>query len=715
MATGKPNPIAKNIEIILAIAGFLVFLLVLIISIIRVPSVSLEEISNLTTEYHNWLKEKQGEYVDVPEPVNLAEEHERLTVKPARLQELRGWCFNPYPVIVLPKSKEDAFFIGAARLTAEPGYNRVKLTVRLEDLDKRITRISALSKSEAMYPHLPPEKIKVEIYRGEKRPGAGEIRWEEKPSTARPSGEEGVFVLEDRRDINGVTELYYKADVSATVPFLNAEKLGTQEAGPELVPEEVPPKAALTNTDEEVLKVVTKSPWSVKVSPTWGGRKVTLTVVDLATGKKTPLQPLGPGEKIGDTTFRLINIIQTKRFVITTSGTISRIELEMAVWNRRTGGAFQDVGESKRDGKGKILVWTEDPLNPIGDNKRIIEKFTKYALEELAAVSGGLDLGGATFDYDDNFITNLLWRAVRTYPGGKGKKMKDAFGRVVKRYQYQPAPDKEPIKLIPYPFTEEINNDESLVLQIDPHGINQNRVSYFAEYSKRAGGVEENYTSGPYKVDITGYNPTAEDKVEELIRVIRSDVMEKHEKGVFARNTRPGLVSLGDAITYGRGPVISLLSKDDLGMDILVLVQYRDEHITEDPKLLEAPVTVKSKYVKPTVEPAPRGAEAEFKKKLYRNIVMSDKNPRYENIGDFVEKVKTDFDVEIVVDRSVKSIEGLDGIDFSVRLDDDNVQLSDLMPKAVDAFNDRLRVLDKEITKTVRYEIRDTDILLTTE
>jgi hypothetical protein len=357
-----------------------------------------------------------------------------------------------------------------------------------------------------------------------------------------------------------------------------------------------------------------------------------------------------------------------------------------------------------------VLAWTEDPFNPIGDNKRIIEKFTKYALEELAGVSGGLDLGGATFNYDDNFITNLLWRAVRTYPAKEEGKLTDAFGRVVKRYQYQPSPDKEPIKLIPYPFTE-VGKDESLVLQIDPHDINQNRVSYFAEYSRRTGGGEENYTSGPYKVDITGYNPTAEDKVGELIRVIRNDVKEKHTEGVFAGNTRTGLVPLGDVITYIRSPVIGLLG-DDLGMDIRVLVQYRDENITEDPKLLEAPVTVKSKYVKPT-EPAPRGTEDKFKKKLYRNIVMSDRNLRYENICDLVKQVKDMFDVEIVVDSSVKSIEGLDGIDFSVMLDDDNVKLSDLMPKAVEAFNDRLRV--EKIDKTVKHEIRDTDILLTTE
>ncbi len=714
MATRKPNVVVGNIEVVLAIVGLLIFLIVLVVSISKVPPVSLKDAAGDERDFQEWYKKKQDENVDVPEPEKLVEELRRITGEPADVKvfrkEFQGWSSYPFPSMSLPKEKEKAYFIGTARLTAEPGFNKVTLTVALKDLKdgKEILRYSAVSGSRTPYPHLDASRIGVEVFRGKKRGDAAETRieWETAPMPALFREEEGVFVLEDSRDIEGVTELCYKARVKATEPFRDADKLSEDKNVPsrKLEPEEFEPRPALTPTGEEVLVVKTLSPWSVEVDQGWNGKKVTLTVIDHSAGKREKLTELGPGEKIGDTTFRLINIIDLRDFVVDLQGSITRIRLQMFVGNRLTAGEFKEVE----------VVWTADPFNPIDDNGQIIEKFARDAFAALSMAGGGLDIGGATFDYENNFITNLLWRAVNTYPAKKEGRLTNIFGDDIQRYQYQPEGEGKPVKLIPCKYTAGLKRDESLVVHIDPREVGKGRVTYFAEYGKKEGNAIRYFKSGPYQADVTGFDATAEDKVKELVDAISSDIERGLNAGAFARDDGAGLVDLGDVVIYRKLQAIGLLSNLS-ERPIKVIVQYRDENVKEGAKLLEAPVIKKKAYVKPA-RVKPSGSEkTEFMDKMGHKVVFGEKTPGYENIDALAAYVETHFEVKVTVDQSLRTND-LDKTGFSVTLDERNLTVEEFMERVVDSFNKELAAGEEpagKIRHKVRYE--RADILLTLE
>lgn len=703
MAARKPNPISQNIEAVLAIAGLAVLILVAVLSIAIVPSAPLEQINDEKREYERWYKAQQRKVTAAPAAEDLPGELDQITSEPLPAKPITGWHFDPYPAELVKKSKEDAYFLGAARLNAEPGFNKVKVTVQLEELNKKITRYSAMSGISAPYEHLDPGKVEAEIYRGWKNPGSEEIEWQQTPSKAGLEGE-GLFVLEDAGGIQGVTTLYYKAFVKAAEPFFNAYKLGADKPGPPLIAENVPPIPALTPTDQEVLKVVTLAPWSLDVPQTWSGGKIALKVIDHPAGETRELpQPLEAGDKIDETTFRLINIIYARRFIISMRGTISKIELKMEVGNRLTEGQFVAVPD---------VVWMEDPFRPAGDNAKIIEQFTRSALEALAQTQGGLDLGGATFDYENNFISNLLWRAVRTFPAEQEATMKDFFGREVKSYQYQRGGEGEPVALIPYNFTAGIGRNESLVLYLDPH-FKDDKITYFAVYGKKVGSDVKYSMSGPYDVVVSGFSDTGgEDKVERLATRISDDVSGKLKNGTFAVDTSPSLVSLGDVIIYKRKQAISLLG--DIGLDIKVVVQYRDENITQSPKLLEAPEIKKEKYAPPAADEILLSPEEmEFNKKLNQTFILNDKNPKYTDFDAFIADLEKTFEVKTVVDQSIMRIEGLDAIDFSLVLEQNEQSARRYVETAIKAFNDVLAL--KSRPERIKYVIRKTDMLFTLE
>ncbi len=717
MATRKPNVVVGNIEVVLAIVGLLIFLIVLVVSISKVPPVSLKDADKERRAFEEWYKKKQDENVDVPEPEKLVGELRRITGKPADVEvfrkEFRGWSPYPFPSMLLPKEREEAYFIGPALLTAEPGFDKVTLTVTLEDLrdGKEISRYSTVSGSLTPYPHLDASRIRVEVFRGKKRGDAagGRIEWETDLMPALFREEEGVFVLEDSRDIEGVTELCYKARVKATEPFRNADKLSKDEnvSSLKLEPEEFEPRPALTPTGEEVLVVKTLSPWSVEVDQGWNGKKVTLTVIYHRTGKDEKLPELGPGEKINGTTFRLINIIDLRDFVVDLQGSITRIRLQMFVGNRLTAGEFEEVE----------VVWTADPFNPIDDNGRIIEKFARDAFAALARAGGGLDLGGATFDYENNFIANLLWRAVNTYPAKKEGRLTNIFGDDIQRYQYQPEGEGKPVKLIPCKYTAGLKRDESLVVHVDPRKAGDGRVTYFAEYGKKEGNTIRYFKSGPYQVDrITGFDATAEDKVRKLVSAISSDIERGLNAGAFARDNGAGLVGLGDVVVYRKLQAIGLLSNLS-ERPIKVIVQYQDENLGEGAKLLEAPVIKKEAYVKPRrVEPSGSEKEkAEFMNKMGVRILFHERYPEYENIDALAAYVEKHFNVKVTVDQSLRT-DDLDKTGFSVTLDGTNLTVKEFMERVVDSFNKKLAAGEEPAGK-IRYEVRyeRADILLTLE
>jgi len=688
MATRKPSPIAKHIEIVISAAGLLVFLLVIVISVsklLSLPAASPQDVAQKSKAWESFYSKRKKTDVVVPPAADLGGELNAETRVYQPPQANVAWLFDVPPYIHLPMQAETAFFIGKALLTAEPGFNTVKVAVRFTEIDNTFDTQSPTTGAVEKYPHLPPDQLDVKIFRGEKTP-SGEINWGLEPYTAAPTAEKGVFAWDDTGRVKGVTELFYRAQAQSKQPFLDARQLKPGLPAP--APAQGQPVPIPTLKGEEVLAVTTLAPWSVDVAQNFVGTNVNITILDLRTQKQTVLNAVQAGDVLDDTTYRLINIINIKRFIITIHGNITKIELAMFVINAVDPQKVIDV---------PIPVWEADPLAPPADNAAIISDFTRQALDVLARVA--LNMGGGEFDYDNNFIANILWRAVLTYPPAESGKLKDALGREVRQCQFDPGGGASPVKLFPYVFTVGVDPKESVVLHIDP-ALKDGKVKYWVEYSKSEGANITTVVTGPYQTALPkDFNMSPSDKVKRLVdNVLSPDVQAKLKSGVFATavEPKPNLTPVGPVPLYDRTvPVDGIgATSDDIGMKaklgapMKVVIQYVDTNIPKGAKLLDAPIVPREKYV-PAAAPPPVAPVAEdvFNQNLAKRFVLPDKNPKYENIERAANVLSNNVPgIKVVLDQSVK-FEGWDKIAFTVQLDNNDVSVNEFLPKLIEAFN----------------------------
>jgi len=708
MATRKPNLVIKHLEIVISAVGLLVFLLVIIIGVVKLldmPPASPADVDRKSKAYENWYNKWKRTVVDVPRAADLAGE---LGVETEVYQKPQGsatWLFHTRPYVHLPKQREDAYFIGKAVLTAEPGFNTVKVTVRFTEIDNTFDTQSPTSGAVEKYPHLSPDQLDVKIFRGEKRPN-GEINWGLEPYSATPTAEKGVFTWEDTGRVKGVTDLFYKAQVQSKQPFLDAHQL--KPGLPVPAPAQGQPVPISTLKGEDVLAVTTLAPWSVDVAQNFVGANVNITIVDLRSQQKMSLNNVQAGDMLDDTTYRLINIINIKRLIITIHGNITKIVLEMSVINPATNGKLVDVPNP---------VWEADPLAPPPDNAAVIAAFTKRVFDELKDVAPTMH--GGEFDYDNNFIANILWRSVLTYPPPESGKLKDRLGREIQQCQYDPGGGAPPVKLFPYLFTEDVDSNESIVLHIDP-ALKDLKVKYWVEYSKSEGANVTTVMTGPYETALPrDFNMSPADKVKRLVDdVLSPDVRKKREKdrGVFAKavEPKPNLAPVGPVPLYDKTYLIDGIgaTSDEIGIKerfnatLTVVIQYVDTNIPTGAKLLDAPIIPREKYVRPAAPPPAAPAPEEvFRQKLATGFVLADKNPRYNNIEQAAQILSGVSGIKVILDQSVK-FEGWDGIAFNVHLDNTNVSVNDFLPKLIEAFNKAIEGNEKAGGKKLTREDR---------
>lgn len=705
MATRKPNLIVKHLEIVIACLGLLVFLIVCIVSMNKLFALytngqgkprflSVKEISDKSQEYERGYTEWKAKTVDIPKAADLSGELREDTVQPRKLSETDksadDYLFHETPYIHLPKQKEDAYYIGNALLTAQPGYNTVKVTVTLTDFvsDKKFQAVSPTTQKTEDFEHLDPGSIDVKIIRGTKK-ADGTIAWAPEPYSAVLSGQKGVFAWEDRGDIKGVTDLYYKATVQSKVAYVDAKKLPTDATAK--IPEEKDAIIALTEKGKDELAVTTLSPWVVRVSQIWNGANVEITIEDLEKGAKQTLNAMTAGNDLDDTTYRLINIISPTRFIITIQGNITKIELSMGVVNAATNGQSVAIAP---------VVWEADPFNALADNTAIIDAFVRQAFDALKA-GGKLNLGGAEFDYENNFIANILWRAILTYPMQETGKLADALGRQIQQYEYQPEGAPSPVKLIPFLFTEGVGEKESVVLHISPT-IKDGKVTYWVEYASNAGATPIPPTlSGPYEVQLSAnFDMSPADKLNRVINAkdgISARIRDGLKNKTFekAADPKPNFVAAGPISTYGASRLFDGIGTemDDLGMKtaigatLKVVIQHVDKKVLTGAKLMESPAIPREKYSPPPPTPKPEvKPEDEFAKKLAGMLVLSDKNPKYKNIGAVATFVSNASGVKIILDQTVQ-FEGWDQIAVNMQLDNTSINVNDFLAKLIEAFN----------------------------
>jgi len=704
MATRKPNLIVKHLEIVIACLGLLVFLIVCIVSMNKLFALytngqgkprflSVKEISDKSQEYERGYTEWKAKTVDIPKAADLSVKLSENTVLPQKPDtHADDFLFHETPYIHLPKQKEqDAYYIGNALLTAQPGYNTVKVTVTLTDSvsGKPFQAVSPTTQKTEDFSHLDPSLIDVKIFRGTKK-ADGTIAWAPEPYSAVLSGPKGVFVWEDRGDIKGVTDLYYKATVQSKQEYIDAKKLKADAPIP--AAEVGPVIAALNEKGKDELAVTTLSPWVVTVSQIWNGANVDITIEDLDAKTKQTLNAMTAGNDLDDTTYRLINIISPTRFIITIQGNITKIELSMGVVNAATNGQSKAIAP---------VVWEADPFNALADNTAIIDAFVKQAFDALKT-GGKLNLGGAEFDYENNFIANILWRAVLTYPMQETGKLADALGRQIQQYEYQPEGAPSPVKLIPFLFTEGVGEKESVVLHILP-AIENSKVVYWVEYSREdEKKVITTTFTGPYEVQLPAkFDLSPADKLNRVINAregIAGRIRDGLKNKTFekAAEPKPNFVAAGPISTYGASRLfdgIGTEMEDDLGMKTAigatfkVVIQYVDKKVLTGAKLMESPAIPREKYSPPPPTPKPEvKPEDEFAKKLADMLVLSDKNPKYKNIGAVATFVANTAHITVTLDQTVK-FEGWDQVAVNLELTDTNISVNDLLTKIIDAFN----------------------------
>jgi hypothetical protein len=721
MATRKPNLIVKHLEIVIACLGLLVFLIVCIVSMNKLfalytnekgqpRSITVEEINAKSRAYEDWYASWRGRRVDIPKAADLSVKLSENTVLPQKPDtHADDFLFHETPYIHLPKQKEDAYYIGNALLTAQPDYNTVKVTVTLTDFvsDKKFQAVSPTTQKTEDFSHLDPGSIDVKIIRGTKK-ADGTIAWAPEPYSAVPSGQKGVFAWEDRGDIKGVTDLYYKATVQSKVPYVDAKQL--KGDAPKPAAEVGPVIAALNEKGKDELAVTTLSPWVVTVSQIWNGANVDITIEDLDAKTKQTLNAMTAGNDLDDTTYRLINIISPTRFIITIQGNITKIELSMGVVNAATNGQSVAIAP---------VVWEADPFNALADNTAIIEAFVKQAFDAMKT-GGKLNLGGAEFDHENNFIANILWRAILTYPMQETGKLADALGRQIQQYEYQPEGAPSPVKLIPFLFTEGVGEKESVVLHISPT-IKDSKVTYWVEYASNAGATPIPPTlSGPYEVQLSAnFDMSPADKLNRVINAregIAVRIRDGLKSGAFAKaaDPKPNFVAAGPISTYGASRLFDGIGTemDDLGMKtaigatLKVVIQYVDKKVLTGARLMESPAIPREKYSPPPPTPKPEvKPEDEFAKKLAGMLVLSDKNPKDKNIEAWAAFVDNSAHITVTLDQTVK-FEGWDKVAVNLELKDTNISVNDLLTKIIDAFNTAIKDNAKAGGKTLVREDR---------
>jgi predicted transcriptional regulator len=699
MATRKPNPIVKHLEVVIAVAGLAIFLIVGVVSaskVLSMPSASAQDVDSNTKAYVDWYTKWRQAEVNVAPAENLLKDLNSLIADYQKPEGTSSWLHHPAPYVRIPRKPEDANYIGKAVLSAAPEYDKVTVIVRFEDIDKMYETVSPTTKQKESYPHLLADDLVVMISRGEIGADGKTVVWEQNPYPAKLSPERGAFTWLDEGRIKGVVQIYYKATVQSKKWFLDARQLKVGQPIPTPTENAPPAIAAVTAGGKEELAVTTLSPWAVEVSQQWNGTTVDVTLTDKSKPSEPPkVFSLKAGDKIGDTTYRLMNIIHPSYFLITIQGDITQITLRMGVLNPITNGQLVEVPE---------IVWDQDPFAPVDGNDAIIAAFTKLAFEALKKTSGKLDLGGADFDYENNFITNILKRAVATAQPVAIGKLTDSLGRQIQQLQYQGPAAGGPVKLIPYVWAaEDVGKDQSLVLHIYP-GIRENKVTYWAEYSKVDDKKKiSTIFTGPYEFTLKDFDMASRGKMDRVIKAMTDEVRNTLKGGAFGKAPSKelkdlGMTPVGPVSLYRRMPVdgisttsddLGLKQKDVLGSSLNAVIQYFDMNIKAGAKLIEVPVIPIGKRVPvaPAGPPAAAPEEA-FKKALSGKLAFPDKKAPVTNLDTAVKYLKTTGGMKnVTVDDSVKALEGWNTIKFEVPVEQGTITVDELVNKIVEAFN----------------------------
>lgn len=600
-------------------------------------------------------------------------------------------------------------------LSAEPKFNSVIVKVEMPDISANtgFTAPSPTTGKEESYPPLPPEDLKVTIHRGDNKDV-----WSLMPVAEGALDEKGVFTFEDTKEIKAGIPVYYKAEVQAAKPFLDATKL--KPGAPLPAPSVPPAQPAATADGKPEISITTLSPWKFEVAQSPNSdQTVRITVENQKTHEKKPFDVgvMPNNQKIGDTNYKLINVIQIRNFSVTIDGTISEIMLDLAVANQVTGGNFVNVWETKKETQTVTgIVWQPDPFDPsinIYDNNSIIAAFAKKALDDLAKTSGGLNLGKGKFNYEDNFITRILQKAVNTFPPAVKGPKKDALGRQLTRHEYQGKDDAAPVRLITFDYRQGLEMNQALALYIHPV-IKNGVVTYFADYGEKKEGNVTPTLSGPYPAKLPGgFDMSAADKLNRLVTAITPDIDAKLKDGTFKKAAKLDFKSstLIDEHQARKG-----IGFDNLGLKgVKIIIQYQDVN-TPDAPLMESPVISVEKFVAPApVAPPPTTTTpaGDIDKKLNGRGIYPKEN-KYDNIQDAANKLTSILGIKVTLDSSVK-FEGIEKIGFTVTLDNTNITAKEFLAKHEDAYNKAIAGNDKAEGKQLKHDVENGEIILKLE